>query len=103
MKIDGYSDEREAHVVETEDAWILYPDEFAFFASRYEFPDEVPVAIPGFVTPDINSKDPLVVVATWKQLIVDYLLLDGSPPFDFDIRGVPDVEAEADDSEGIVY
>ena len=54
MKIDGYSDKREAHVMETNDAWVLYPQDFAMFASIYTFPDEVPVAVPGFVEPDIN-------------------------------------------------
>jgi hypothetical protein len=104
MKIDGYSDEREAHVLETDDAWVLYPEEFARFASFYEFPDEVPVAVPGFVTPDINSKDPLVVVATWKEMMRDYfsLYLDATP-YEFEFTDVEEFEAEAEDTEGIVY
>lgn len=104
MKIDGYSDNREAHVLEKDDAWVLYPDEFARFASMYEMPDEVPVAVPGFVTPDVNSKDPLVVVATWKQVMRDYFAfyLD-ELPYEFEFTGVEESEAEADDSEGIVY
>lgn len=104
MKIDGYSDEREAHVMETDDAWVLYPEEFAMFASRYEFPDEVPIAVPGFVKPDINSDKPYVVVATWKQMMVDYFeLYIDEPPYEFEVRGVEESEAEADDSEDVVY
>lgn len=100
MKIDGYSDKREAHVMETDDAWVLYPTEFAVFASRYDFPDEVPIAVPGFVEPDINSEDPLIVVASWRQLILDYLSVD-DPPYDFDITGVEETEEESE--EGVVY
>ncbi|CAB4159325.1 hypothetical protein UFOVP711_80 [uncultured Caudovirales phage] len=104
MKIDGYSDKREAHVLEKDDVWVLYPDEFAIFASMYEFPDEVPVAVPGFVKPDINSKEPHVVVATWKQLMTDYFSIwVDEPPYEFEVRGVEESEAEAEDTEGIVY
>jgi hypothetical protein len=102
MKIDAYSDNREAHVMETDDAWVLYPDEFAFFASRYTFPDEVPVAVPGFVPPDIHSKEPHVVVATWVAMMTDYLSID-PPPYEFEVRDVADSEADAEDDEGIVY
>jgi hypothetical protein len=102
MKIDGYSDKREAHVMEEDDSWVLYPHEFAVFASTYVFPDEVPVAVPGFVEPDIKSKQPHIVVASWMQLIRDYLSVD-APPYEFEVRGVEDSEAEADDTEGIVY
>ena len=102
MKIDGYSDQREAHVMEEDDKWVLYPDEFAIFASTYTFPDEVPVAVPGFVAPDINSKEPHIAVATWKEMMRDYLSVD-EPPYEFEVTGVEESEAEADDSEGIVY
>jgi len=104
MKIDGYSDKREAHALEKDDVWVLYPDEFGRFASMYEMPDEVPVAVPGFVKPDVNSKDPLVVVATWRQVMFDYFAfyLD-ELPYEFEFTGVEESEAEADDSEGIVY
>ena len=104
MKIDGYSDKREAHALEKDDLWVLYPDEFGRFASVYEFPDEVPVAVPGFVEPDINSKQSHVVVATWIQMMRDYFVLSGDEPrYEFEVTGVEETEAEADDSEGIIY
>jgi hypothetical protein len=102
MKIDGYSDEREAHVLEKDDVWVLYPDEFARFASFYEFPDEVPVAVPGFATPDINSPESHIVVCTWIQMMRDYFIGDAEP-YEFEVTDVEDSEAEADDTEGIVY
>jgi len=60
--------------------------------------------VPGFVTPDVNSKDHLVVVATWIQMMRDYFVLFGDEPrYEFEVTGADVSEAEADDSEGIVY
>lgn len=104
MKIDGYSDKREAHVLEKDDVWVLYPDEFAIFASMYEFPDEIPVAVPGFVKPDIHSKQPHIVASTWKQMMMDYFLLfNDEQPYEFEMTDVEDSEAEAEEADGIVY
>jgi hypothetical protein len=102
MKIDGYSDQREAHVVEQDDKWVLYPDEFAVFYSTYTFPDEVPVAVPGFVAPDINSKEAHIVVATWIAVMRDYLSVD-EQPYEFEVTGYVNSEPADDNIDDIVY
>lgn len=102
MKIDAYSDKREAHVVEEDDRWVLYPEEFALFMETFTFPDLIPIAVPGFVAPDISSDDPHVVVSTWMWAMSEYLSVD-APPYEFEVRGVKESEAEPDDPDDIVY
>jgi|APGre2960657404_1045060.scaffolds.fasta_scaffold43631_2 hypothetical protein len=100
MKIDGYSDNREAHVHERPDSWHIYPDEFAVFVQGFEFPEEIPMAVPSFVAPDIASDDPSVVVATWMFVMRAYLSMD-APPYEFEVRGYE--EPETDDPGDLVY
>lgn len=102
MKIDAYSDKREAHVEEAEDAWRIYPVEFALFVKDYELPDEVPVAYPGVVKPDINSKIPYVVTATWKAIMEAYLSVDDEP-YEFEFTDVPESEVETEEDDDVVY
>jgi len=102
MKIDGYSGDREAHASKVDGQWVLYPFEFAVYFSGYKFADEVPVAVPSFVVPNVDSDDPLVVSASWIAVMTDYF--DGDErPYEFELRGFEQPEVEAEVGEGIVY
>jgi hypothetical protein len=103
MKLDGYSDNLEAHVEDLGDRWNIYPENFARFVAEFVLPDEIPMAYPSFIKPDVLSKDPLVAIGTWQFIMTEYLSIDDAP-YEFEYTGDPLPEMPVDDEgENVVY
>lgn len=100
MKIDAYSENREAHAHFVNGEWVIYPQEFAAFVETYELPDLISVAEPGSIEPDIHSKDGSIAAATWRAIMEEYLSVD-EPPREFEFRDIP--ESDEDAPADVVY
>lgn len=95
MKLDGYSTNFEAHVAWYDDKWDIYPENFAKFVATFELPEEIPMAVPSFVAPDVFSADPNIKIATWAYIMSQYFIID-PPPYEFEYRGEPLPEPKPD-------
>lgn len=106
MRLDGYTDMREAHAEWVDNAWVMSPEAFATFATIVPVPEARVVLGTLLVRTDLYSddKDARFYAAEW--LIAKYLRFWDEPDveIDWDITDGPEPwPDESVNGEQVVY
>lgn len=106
MKIDGYTDLREAHAQWANNVWVMAPESFATYTTRVSVPEVITVLGTLHVRPDLYSDDVWERFYAARWLVEEYLrLLDGDDAdIEWDVTDGPEPEpVELINGEQIVY